>query len=434
MLAGVVAHEHRNEGDTTTIGCAQIATLIPAQRGHGAAVPYRTDRSTLQQGGVDQPVHARGDDAAHLDGEVVTARDDLVRTQCAHQLFVRRGGIDYDPEPSGARQLHHVAPDSAGGAAHRQRLAGLEGELVEGHSGGQAVHRERGCLRVGRPGGRTHHRFGRDHHPLGVPAVRPERHHDRHDPLAEAEVGGGAGTDLLEGPGRVHARDVGRRHVLQLSGAPAAAQHRVGGVDGGCVHPDGELARTSSRLGHIDHLEDLGPAEPHEADRPHRNISLWVTGLDRLGATARCAPRRRAGFGCMVRLGQRIPPQQLGGGDHLGRVTRHRRCGRGRVLAGSAGRSVRLASRTGGGPVATSGPRRRAARATRGGAMASGPHRPRCRVGLPRHRHRPARVPPDDQRALRGVPPPERAPSLRLDTRRDRLHRGAGTRTAARRL
>ena len=148
-------------------------------------------------------------------------------------------------------------------------------------------------------------------------------------------------------------------------------------------------------------------------------------GLDRWGATtAPSAARRWAGPGCVVRLGQWLPPQQRSRRDHLGRVLGDRRCRRRRVLAGAQRRAVRLASRTGDGPVATAGARRWPARPARRGAVAGG-DRVGGGVGRLGHRHRAARIPPHHQRAVRGVPPLERAAPPRLDARRDRLCGGA---------
>ena len=161
------------------------------------------------------------------------------------------------------------------------------------------------------PAGAAGDRAGGQHEAVAVAAVLALRHDDRHDPVADGEVGVGVGADLVDDAGHVHAGDVRRLEVLEHLVARPVAGERVGRVDRRRVHADAHLTRPGVAVRQLEHPQRLRPAVPtltrHPDDSHPAVVAGWhgpVRGRDRdrcavspaaPGVTAR---RRRGRGGC----------------------------------------------------------------------------------------------------------------------------------------
>ena len=190
-----------------------------------------------------------------------------------HEPLVGGRRVGHQPQPLCRAQLHRVAAHGARRPGHRQRPTGPERQLVECEARRETVHGQRCRLNVRRPPRCSDDRLGGHDHALGVATPGPERQHDGHHAVPHLELGDDPGTDLLEHAGDVHARHMGRRHVLEPLRPGSTAELGVGGVDRGGPDVDPDLARPRLGVGQLDHVQDLGAAEPGDPHRSHRTAA-----------------------------------------------------------------------------------------------------------------------------------------------------------------
>ncbi len=131
---------------------------------------------------------------------------------------------------------------------------------------------------MGLAGGGARHRAGVEHDLLAIGAVAAFRDHDRDHGVTDLEPVGNAASDLVDDPGRLHARNVGRRIGLLLLGPRAVAGPDVGRVHRRGMDADAHLAGAGVDLGQIDDLQNLGTAVSEESNCAHRLVPCPTTG------------------------------------------------------------------------------------------------------------------------------------------------------------
>ena len=174
-------------------------------------------------------------------------RDAVAQRRVSHSRHDARAG--------GRCQLYGGNPDTASGSVHEhalaQRQAALrEHRVVRGgeHLGEPAGFRPRQAIGYGERDAFVHRReLG-----LATPA------HDGHHSVTDREARH-ACADCGDGPGELHAGDVGRRS--RRSRVQPSALHHVGAVEPGGTHGDEQLAVARDRVG------VLAPFEPTIDDR-----------------------------------------------------------------------------------------------------------------------------------------------------------------------
>ncbi len=294
----MVTHVDRVPADAPVPVAAEAA-----QGGDPTAVAHHRHDDLVQKRRVDHAVDALGPHRAHPLHELRTALEHHVDAEPFDQVAVRLRGVGQDPEARRPGQLDHVPANGAGGAGDGQALARRQSQRVECSPRAQAIHRQGGGFGVGRSGRGAGDRPDRHDHPLGVGAVGPARHDDRHYVVTDGQLGRHTPADRLEHPSRVHPRHIRRGGPGQCAGPGAAAQDGVGGIDGRCPDPDADFPRSGLRRRDLEDPEPFWSAELGHADGPHpppptnRLDSTTGTGGPACPRSARSSPARAAGRG-----------------------------------------------------------------------------------------------------------------------------------------
>jgi hypothetical protein len=129
------------------------------------------------------------------------------------------GRVGDDRQPIDLGQLHDIAAVRASGPGHRKRLSWRQAEQVERLTGRESVHGQRARLDVRGAGRRRNHRARLEDDLFAVGAVAALWHHHGHDRVPNFDTRGDTLADLIDDPGRVHARHVRRWVSLLLFGA-----------------------------------------------------------------------------------------------------------------------------------------------------------------------------------------------------------------------
>ena len=199
---------------------------IPGWR-RAAAVLYRTYRELALSRAVRETIYSLGHDLADC-AAMSSPRGTTTCTQSAHQLRVGGRRIGYHAQAIGLRELHHIPPITTGGSRDCDGLPRSQPELVEGLTSRQTIHRqsggcgERGAARCADNG------VSGKHDALAVTTMRAAREDHSDDLVSHDEVGDGAGADLIDHAGHVHARHVRRRDRAERLGSGAVSQAEVG--------------------------------------------------------------------------------------------------------------------------------------------------------------------------------------------------------------
>jgi hypothetical protein len=151
-------------------------------------------------------------------GHIVAATHDDIGAERGDEGVISFGRVGDDCQPFGLGQLHDIAAVRPCGSGHGECLSGRQAEQVERLPGREAVHGQRARLDMRGAGRRRDHRARVQDNLFAVGAVAPLGDHHGHDCIPNLHTRGDPGTDLVDDPGRVHTRHVGRRVNLLLLG------------------------------------------------------------------------------------------------------------------------------------------------------------------------------------------------------------------------
>ena len=132
------------------------------------------------------------------------------------------------------------------------------------------------------PAGGGHHRPGLQHDLFSVGAVASLGDYHGHDCVTDLYTGGDTRANLVNDPGRIHARHVRGRIGLLLFGAGAVTGHGIGRVHRCGVHTQAHLTGPGVNPGQIDDLQCLRAAVNENAYCAHViRLSWFVSGSSR---------------------------------------------------------------------------------------------------------------------------------------------------------
>ena len=151
-------------------------------------------------------------------GDIVATAHDNIGTERGDEFLIGLGRVGDDRQPLDLGQLHDIAAVRACGPGHRERLSWRQSEQVERLTGRESVHGQRARLDVRGAGRSRHHRSRLEDDLFAVGTVAALRDHHGHDRVPHLHTRGDTGADLVDDPGRVHARHVWRGVSLLLLG------------------------------------------------------------------------------------------------------------------------------------------------------------------------------------------------------------------------
>ena len=266
--------------------------------------PHRDDLPAVPHGGkhwrthhrrVQQGVDAVREHLPHPPRHAQATRHHHVRAELADQGLVRRAGVGDHPQPLGPPQLDRVPADRARRPGHPERLAGLQGQLVEGGPDGQRVHRQGSRRLQADPLGHSGERVRGHHDELRLRATAGVPGRDRgHHPVAGGPKRRRVRVRDVDHPGQVHPGYVGWLDAGRHGPVPAGPEGQVGRIHRRRGDPHPHLARPRRRNRPRGEAQHLRPAELREPHGPHHCLSpcsVRIASSSSTPRTRRCGRR-----------------------------------------------------------------------------------------------------------------------------------------------